>query len=169
MRRPASLSPSLPSSLPCCRKLPLLAGLAGALVSLASGCAPPEPPIPAAPSFAVDVRPLFVAHCVRCHGAGGTLNQALDPKGGPDAGPLASVGGRPGEAYLGQYDDSGDCTTGMPPCHRGAHYMATQPVNLLHLYLHPTAGFPPMPPPPSPRLDDWELKVVDAWLVNPLP
>ena len=164
MRRPASLP-----SPPCGTFLPVLAGLAGALVALGSGCAPPEPAVPAAPSYAVDVRPLFVAHCVRCHGAGGTLNQALNPNGGADAGPLPSVGGRPAEAYLGQYDDSGDCTTQTPACHRGAHYMATQPSNLLHLYLHPPAGFPSMPPPPSPRLDDWELKVVDAWLLNPLP
>jgi len=147
----------------------LLAGLLAALAALAAGCAPPEPPVPASPSYAADVHPIFLSHCVRCHGAGGSLNTALDPNGGPDAGPLAGVGGRPVLAYLGQYDDSGDCADpSSPACHHGAHYMATQTTEL-HLYLHPPANFPPMPPPPAPRLDDWELKVVDAWLANPLP
>lgn len=146
----------------------LAAWLAGALAA-AVGCAPPEPPVPAAPSYAVDVHPIFLAHCVRCHGAGGSLNTARDPNGGPDAGPLAGVGGKPALAYLGQYDDSGDCTNDSSlTCHRGAHFVATQTVQL-RTYLHPPANFPPMPPPPSPRLDDWELKVVDGWLANPLP
>lgn len=135
-----------------------------ALLVLLAGCAPPEPPVPAAPSYAVDVHPIFLAHCVRCHGAGGTLNAAL----APDGGPLPGVAGRPVLAYLGQYDDSGDCADGASDCHHGAHTVATQ-TQELQLYLHPSANFPPMPPPPSPRLDDWELKVVDAWLANPLP
>jgi hypothetical protein len=148
---------------------PLLAGLLAALAALAAGCAPPEPSLPAAPSYAADVRPIFVAHCVRCHGAGGALNVARDPHGGADAGPLPSVAGKPALAYLGQYADSGDCADPSSlTCHRGAYFVATQTTDL-KLYLHPPANFPPMPPPPSPRLDDWELKVVDAWLPNPLP
>jgi len=141
----------------------LLAGLLAA-----AACAAPEPPVPAAPSYAADVHPIFLAHCVRCHGAGGALNTARDPKGGADAGPLASVGGRPALAYLGQYDDSGSCPDSTPaPCHVGAKSAATS--GLLRSYLHPANGVTPMPPPPAPRLDDWELKVVDAWLANPLP
>ncbi len=148
---------------------PVLAGILAALVALAAGCAPPVPSVPAAPSYAADVRPIFLAHCVRCHGAGGTLNLARDPRGGADAGPLPSVAGKPALAYLGQYADSGDC--GDPSsltCHRGAHFVATQ-TSELKLYLHPPPNFPPMPPPPAPRLDAWELDVVDAWLANPLP
>lgn len=147
----------------------VVAGLLAALAATAAGCASPEAPIPAAPSYAVDVHPIFLAHCVRCHGAGGALNEALDPRGGPDAGPLPGVGGRPALAYLGQFADSGDCADSpAPTCHRGAYFVATQTTEL-HLYLHPPAAFPPMPPPPAPRLDDWELKVVDAWLASPLP
>ena len=139
---------------------------AGVLVAAAAGCAPS---VPAAPSYAADVHPIFLAHCVRCHGAGGSLNEVLDPKDGPDAGPLPGAGGRPALAYLGQFADSGDCADpSSPACHRGASWVATQTTEL-HLYLHPPAGFPPMPPPPAPRLDAWELKVVDAWLANPLP
>ena len=140
-----------------------------AALAVVAGCAPPEASVPAAPSYAADVHPIFLAHCVRCHGAGGSLNTARDPKGGADAGPLPGAGGTPELAYLGQYEDSGDCTDpSSRACHHGAYFMATQTVDL-QTYLHPPANFPPMPPPPAPRLDDWELKVVDRWLANPLP
>jgi len=144
-------------------------GLPILLLALAAGGAVGcQPAVPANPSYAADVHPIFLSHCVRCHGAGGTLNQARDPQGGADAGPLASAGGTPNQAYLGQYEDSGDCSgddNPTPPCHLGAHTMATS--KQLQFYLHDDAL--PMPPPPAPRLDDWELKVVDAWTANPIP
>ena len=33
-----------------------------------------NPDVPATPTYDRDVQPILTAHCVRCHGAGGTLN-----------------------------------------------------------------------------------------------
>jgi cytochrome c553 len=136
-----------------------------ALVALATGCGPP---VPASPSYQADVRPIFMSHCVRCHGAGGTLNQTYEPTGA-DAAPLASDPARPLKCYLNQYADTG-CAAGdagtSATCHRGADYCATL-ANGIGFRIH--GGPPvPMPPAPAPKLNDWEMKVVDAWLSNPI-
>jgi hypothetical protein len=141
-------------------------GLMVALAALAIGCGPP---VPTSPSYAANVRPIFESHCVRCHGAGGHLNAAREPAGQPDAG--ESGLGAPLLAYLGQYDDSGSCPEAgnQSACQRGAHYVATM-TQYLQMALHGSSSYPtPMPPPPAPTLDDWELKVVDAWIANPIP
>jgi hypothetical protein len=137
-----------------------------ALGALAVGCGPP---VPASPSYEANVRPIFMSHCVRCHGAGGTLNQAYEPTG-PDAALLASDPTKPLKCYLNQYPDTG-CTPGdggIPAtCHRGASSCATMPYGIgVRVHGGPPLG--PMPPSPAPRLDDWELKVVDAWILNPI-
>ena len=131
-------------------------GLAVAL----SGC---EEPVPKTPTFSVEVRPIFEAHCVRCHGAGGTLNE--DPRALEDAPP---TGG-----FLNQYEDEGDCTPnamGYTPvtCQRGARYEAE--IGNIKAFLHGPVT-PRMPLAPSPPLDSWELAVVDNWLAEspPLP
>jgi mono/diheme cytochrome c family protein len=129
------------------------------LAALAAlGC---EEPVPAAPSYALDVKPLFHAHCVRCHGAGGTLNadQAI-PAFGP-----------PSLVHLDSYEDTG---VGCPPltelvsipdtCNQGAHRHTVS----IGVYVHLT-GSARMPPPPAPRLTEWELALVDRWVANPLP
>ena len=141
--------------------------LAAALAfgGLAAGCSAPTP---ASPSYEADVRPIFLAHCVRCHGGGGTLNVTHVPSG-PDAALLPATESAPNNGYLNQFFDSGDCTltdAGALPttCHRGAQSEATN--GNLHIYLHSAIV---MPPPPAPRLDDWELKVVDAWLAAKPP
>jgi hypothetical protein len=136
-----------------------------ALAALAlTGC---EEPVPAQPTFAHDVLPIFRAACVRCHGAGGKLN--MDP---------AMTGVYKGETapggYLNSYGDVGDCTvdpvTMQTPasCGKGALSEALNIKTYLHL-------LPPdqrMPPPPSEPLARWELEVVDNWLAEkpvPLP
>ena len=35
------------------------------------------PEVPANPTYTNDVQPIFIAHCVRCHGAGDMLNAML--------------------------------------------------------------------------------------------
>jgi hypothetical protein len=137
--------------------------IALAAVALA-GC---EEPVPAQPSFAQDVLPIFRATCVRCHGAGGTLN--TDPRmTGVYKGETAPGG------HLDSYADVGDCTvdpvTMQTPasCGKGAlsEYMN------INIYLN---VFPPalrMPPLPAEPLARWEHEVVDNWLAEkpvPLP
>ena len=71
-----------------------------ALAALVGGC---EDAIPASPTFEVDVKPIFLANCVRCHGAGGTLN--ADPR---------ALNGyatdMPNQTHLDFYANRGDCT-----------------------------------------------------------
>jgi hypothetical protein len=127
------------------------AGRVGSLAVLfLAACAKP---VPAVPSFAVDVLPIFQASCVRCHGAGGALN----------ADPLAIEDGPP-HSDLEHYDDGADCAPtpqGTPlSCVRGAAYEAT--IGNLHAFLHGSES-PPMPLPPSDPLGAWELAVIDNW------
>jgi hypothetical protein len=140
--------------------------LALALAALPAAC---SAPVPASPSYEANVRPIFMSHCVRCHGAGGTLNQAFNPTG-PDAAPLTSDPLKPITCYLNQYDDT-NCTpgdAGLPAnCHHGAKFCTTI-ANGIGVRIHGGGTARPMPPPPAPPLDDWELKVVDAWLLNPV-
>ena len=147
----------------------LLIGSALALGALASGCGPP---VAATPSYAADVRPIFLSHCVRCHGAGpdgGMLNNPTEPTG-PDAAPLASDPTPVINCYLNQYDST-NCALvdgGEPAnCHYGAHFWATTQAARLKLKLH--GSVLPMPPPPAPKLDEWEMKVVDAWIAASAP
>jgi hypothetical protein len=139
-------------------------GIAGAFCSLAlsalalSGC---EAPVPATPTFAVDIRPIFEGHCVRCHGAGGSLN----------ADPLALENAPPPNGFLGQYEDKADCTldaAGNVPatCLGGALYEAKN--GNIHYYINATEGLR-MPMQPSEPLDSWELAVVNNWVAEPTP
>lgn len=138
----------------------------GALCTISVAC---SPSVPASPSYEADVLPIFLSHCVRCHGAGGTLNQARQPTG-PDAAPLASDPAATANCYLNQYENTG-CTVNdagaAPNCHVGALYWATAP-NGIGPRVHGSSPLGPMPPAPAPLLDDWELKVVDAWIANPI-
>ena len=149
--------------------VPLLVASALAVGALACGCGPP---VPATPSYAADVRPIFLSHCVRCHGAGpdgGMLNNPTEPTG-PDATPLASDPSQVTNCYLNQYHST-NCALvdgGQPAnCHYGAQFWATTQVVQLKLRLH--GAIRPMPPPPAPLLDDWEMKVVDAWIAAGAP
>jgi len=124
---------------------------------LLAGC---EKPVPALPTFEVDVHPIFGASCVRCHGAGGTLN--ADPRAIEDFPPNVS--------NLDQYDDSADCAPtpqGIPlTCVRGAAYEASN--GNIKAFLH-GAETPLMPLPPSDPLGAWELTVIDNWVAESPP
>ena len=118
------------------------------------GC---EEPIPEAPSYELDMKPLFHARCVRCHGGGGTLN--TDAK-------IADFG-PPAQLYIGSYDDTGVGCDVMPlpaTCHQGAHRWAAGIRDRVHL-----KNSIRMPLRPSEPLTDWELELVDRWAANPLP
>jgi hypothetical protein len=126
---------------------------------------------PAMPSYEKDVRPIFLSHCIRCHGAGGTL------QGDPDD-------GSPGTCYLNTFADQGTCTVpadGSAPlatatCKPGARsctlpIVAGSTVSWMSSVMIGNPNMPTvsMPPPPAPALTDWELDVVRRWIVNPLP
>jgi hypothetical protein len=146
------------------------------LVSAACGlaaCSSPAEPVPAMPSYATDVRPIFAAHCTRCHGDGGTLNAAPNPDGSPN------IIGAPSVCYLAMYDDAGDCAVGdggvIPDsCKRGAHFCGTAtgvpPVSYIETYAltlkQDEGGMPPLPWPP---LGARDKEVLSQWLQNPIP
>jgi hypothetical protein len=139
------------------------------LAACGSGDAPP--PIPEMPSYATDVQPIFVAHCVRCHGANGMLNDGLHDDGTP------SAVGPPGLCYLSNYADQGDCSdagVAAGACKRGAHYCGTAtgdpPDSFISAYLiELTQDQGGMPPLPLPAVGDRDKEIVRRWLVNPIP
>lgn len=136
-------------------------GIGGILFAVAvatlSAC---QEPVPKTPSFELDVKPIFYASCVRCHGAGGTLN----------ADPYAVDTNPPNEAYLDVYVDWGDCVIvqdQLPAsCRFGAFHEAMN--SNLGLYLH-LPGLLHMPLAPSPPLAPWELQIVENWLAETPP
>jgi len=144
------------------RRAPIL-GFAGGAVTGAVmalvGCAEPIPEHP----IYTDVLPVFHAHCIRCHGAGGTLND--DP-------PTAQVLGAPVQTYLGHYaDDYSGCP--MPgiftlPATETCRIGAKTAAGPLQVLIH-SSGLGRMPPPPSDGLNDWELRLLDRWVDNNAP
>jgi hypothetical protein len=143
--------------------------LSATTCSLAACSSSPAPPVPEMPSYAADVLPIFSAHCVMCHGAGGMLNAAPNPDGSPN------TVGAPLVCYLSMYDDAGDCTAldagGTPAsCKRGAHYCTTPPNSFIETYavtLSQDEGG--MPPPPWPPLSARDREVIMRWLQDPIP
>jgi hypothetical protein len=122
-----------------------------------------SPTRPDTPTFAADVQPIFVAHCTRCHGAGGMLQ--ADPL-------VTAVAFKvpPNNGFLANYQDEGDCTTdgGPPPpatvCQRGAAYYANGGLGS-GLW---TVYFPQMPPPPGAPLNNYERDIILRWIQNPI-
>jgi hypothetical protein len=137
--------------------LPLfvLLALAGVAVGVA-GCGNDIPPFP---TYSKDIQPLMQAHCVRCHGAGGTLN--TDPDIPPDTNPQdprSSYVGTPKNGYFTQLADVGPGKLGL------MSYSGQNPARVLM-----NAALPYMPPPPAPPLTDWEHDLLVRWLDNPRP
>ena len=119
----------------------LVTMLAGAALVGAAGCLNA---VPDRPSYERDIKPLMEAHCIRCHGAGGTLN--ADPD-------IAKINGV-------QKPNTTDYTTlqGLMPLTGAA-----EPA--LELFIKTL----PMPPPPSDRLTSWESDLLFTWAKHPLP
>jgi mono/diheme cytochrome c family protein len=131
-------------------------GLAG-LALLAIGCGPP--PGPDKPSFAKDVKPIMVAHCVRCHGAGGTLNK--DPATTGDYKDKA-----PASSFLDSYDDPpAPCKTPTGTVCQGAKVAAAS----FSTYLKMLPDNLRMPPLPADKLSDVQVDLILRWAVDKAP
>jgi hypothetical protein len=125
----------------------LVVALAGSLFG-AAGCGNAAKH---SPSYEADIKPLMEAHCIRCHGAGGMLNEDPDMK--------KILAGQPA-ATNGDFTRLDDAN--------GRHglmfYTAGSAANL-HLYVD--TG--PMPPPPSSRLTSFEYDTLFNWAESPNP
>ncbi len=114
------------------------------------------PEVPANPTYTNDVQPILIAHCVRCHGAGGTLNAML-VNGALQA---------PRACYLQRYETTGDCSTTPIDCQMGAGSMYCAPMIPGRINRTDASR---MPPPPSDPLTDWEKDVINRWVANQFP
>ncbi|MFL5304343.1 MAG: hypothetical protein ACJ8F1_03980 [Polyangia bacterium] len=142
----------------------MLSGLvsAVALFGVAS-CSTTVASTPSQPAYDTDVRPILMAHCVRCHGAGDALNVPTEPTG-PNAPVQANIAGSAAmfkafNMYFDRYDDA------TPKV--GAHSAAPSIVSTVNGTIKrpdPKA----MPPAPAPQLDDWEVDVIKAWSSHPI-
>jgi mono/diheme cytochrome c family protein len=134
---------------------------------LAGGACSPED-IPHTPTFAADVEPIMLSRCVRCHGAGGTLNDDPDHTG-PFPG-LAPIDG-----YFDRLEDI--CPDGgTSNCKHGLLYYVKSadpatPAKRMTLvnYIHSTSDASRMPPPPTPKLTTRQIQVIDAWMAEDDP
>jgi hypothetical protein len=127
-----------------------------ALLGLAAlvGCG--EEPIPVNVSYSRDIAPLMTARCIRCHGAGGKLND--DPASVKTAGVTKPNNGD--FTRLDSYTDStGKMINGL------SAYTGTEGVKTLKAYVD-TFG---MPPKPAPELTDREHDMLFQWAAAPLP
>ncbi len=137
----------------------LVGGFAAALALGAAGCST-YPAAPAEPAFDTDVLPIFQAHCTRCHdnNDGGGVNHPVY-RPGVDGGSVAGVP---------HFNVFGPCVTpdgGILTCYGAAGFRS-----LIQMRIHlPDTDVFAMPPLPSRRLDDWEMKVIDAWAAENEP
>jgi len=137
----------------------MLKALLAVPLVLAGGVVACTPAVPAKPTYDNDVRPIFVAHCVRCHGADDMLHAMV----------VNGILRPPRACYLQRYETTGDCTTTpIDPavCKNGAGSEVCR--GLIPSYIR-GMGTVPMPPPPSDPLTDWEIEVITRWTAAGAP
>lgn len=135
----------------------MLSGLvsAVALFGVAS-CSTTVGTAPSQPAYDSDVRPILMAHCARCHGAGDALNAPTEPTG-PDAAVLPSIANTVSafntlNIYLDRYSSDG--------AKLGAYASKGLIPGTLLSTAKPQIR---MPPAPAPHLSDWEADVLTTW------
>ncbi len=137
--------------------------LASVLGGLCGACSIED--TPHAPTYTLDIQPLVLSRCVRCHGAGGHLH------GDPDAlGIYKNF--PPVDGYFNEFNDQnceGDAGASAN-CKHGMFFYATNPVKLsmLNTFIHSTTDNR-MPPPPAPALTSSQIKIFDTWLAESPP
>jgi len=116
----------------------LAAGLAGVVLS---GCGAD---VPENPTWVADVRPIFVARCVRCHDA--TLGETD---------PLSRMGTTHaiGNFSYASFSDFSDGDKGAILT-SDTRIQNPSPVMV-------------MPPPPAALLADWQIQTIKNWIKNP--
>jgi hypothetical protein len=132
-----------------------------ALVGLAvlAGCG--EEPIPDVVTYSQNIKPLLDARCIRCHGAGGKLND--DPGIDPSA-PVF------GDKPVGDFTRMDDYTNAAGMNVFGLmHYTTPSGLLVLQGHIKPKKGEPDMPPPPAPKLTTRQRDMLLIWAANPLP
>ncbi len=136
----------------------LLAGSAAVLALGMAGCTL-YPSAPSDPAYDTDVRPIFLAHCTRCHGNG--------PNGGSiNIPPGASSQGYPPVGCYTQFGVNKSVSPDGGVCYYGAFTYR----NDIDTYVHSADPINEMPPPPAARLNSHELAVIDAWVAElPIP
>ena len=121
----------------------LLIVAALALVGAGAGCGNDAPLFP---TYHNDIKPIMAAHCIRCHGAGGTMNMDPDiPVISPSKNQTPVLGNFTSFAGLMPF-------TGP---NGGALKLKIDTL--------------PMPPPPSTALDSYDYDTIVTWATNPLP
>jgi hypothetical protein len=141
------------------KRLLLARSFAAALALGAAGCST-YPSAPAEPAFDTDVLPIFQAHCTRCHDNnpdGGPLHGVYRP--GVDGGLVFALPPR-----LNVFGPCYDYDGGVSFCYLTQYH--TQIETDIH---RAEDDILRMPLPPSRRLDDWEMNVIDTWLAEPKP
>ncbi|HVX93675.1 MAG TPA: hypothetical protein VHK47_02100 [Polyangia bacterium] len=126
-----------------------MASLVLSLACAAAGCG--ENPAPEWPTYASDIKPLMEAHCIRCHGAGGTLNDDPEITG--------LVKGAPTHGDFTKLDDDPKGTHGL------LFYTSAGTGGAAQMKTYLTIG---MPPPPSDPLTDRERTMLLDWASTPL-
>ncbi|MES1207590.1 MAG: hypothetical protein ABUS79_16765 [Pseudomonadota bacterium] len=108
---------------------------------------------PSQPAYDSDVRPILMAPCARCHGAGDALNAPTEPTG-PDAAVLPSIAANVGGIvyYFDRYSSDGTKA--------GAYTARALIPGAIAANTKPPMR---MPPAPAPRLSDWEVDVLTTW------
>jgi len=114
----------------------LAAGLGAAALS---GCGAN---VPENPTWVADVRPIFVARCVRCHDGKGE-SDPLSRMGTPAAGNFSYV----------SFSDFSTTDKGL--------------IMLSGMRIESSSPSSVMPPPPAAVLADWQIETIKNWIKNP--
>jgi hypothetical protein len=120
--------------------------------------------IPDQPSFESDVKPITVAHCVKCHNAtkvadvtdntrppNGVFDQFSDPPGCVVSAPM----------YDAQWNIIG--STPLGPCKGFSDYVGSDTCDNLIACYYVTNGI--MPPSTEPQLSAREIEILRRWLL----
>lgn len=123
--------------------------------ALGAGCNL-EPSVVSKPTYEADVRPIFMARCIRCHGYP-TLG---DPTATQTSAPLAGL-------RFDVYGDTNCDSDAGAACVHGAAYEANKKSFTLYLETFPQSGGG-MPPPPAPALTTYQKDTVLRWEADPI-